>query len=119
MTNNPARGLVSDADRDAARVFVAHLHGRYDVEAAIVFGSRARGEARPDSDLDLAVVLRGARGNFVGTKRDMAGTAFDAMMETGILVQALPLWEGDLDHPERFPNPALIRAVARDGVRVA
>jgi predicted nucleotidyltransferase len=29
------------------------------LERAILFGSRARGEARPDSDWDVAVVLRG------------------------------------------------------------
>ena len=29
-----------------------------DVQAVIAFGSRARGEARPDSDLDLAVIVR-------------------------------------------------------------
>lgn len=29
-----------------------------DVRAVVVFGSRARGEARADSDLDLAVIVR-------------------------------------------------------------
>jgi predicted nucleotidyltransferase len=31
------------------------LQGRTDVRLAIVFGSRARGTARPDSDVDVAV----------------------------------------------------------------
>lgn len=31
------------------------------VQALVVFGSRARGEARPDSDLDLAVILKDAQ----------------------------------------------------------
>lgn len=31
------------------------------VQALVVFGSRARGEARPDSDLDLAVILQEAQ----------------------------------------------------------
>jgi predicted nucleotidyltransferase len=30
-----------------------------EVERLILFGSRARGEARPDSDLDLLVILQG------------------------------------------------------------
>ena len=33
----------------------AALEGRTDVELAILFGSRARGQAREDSDVDLAV----------------------------------------------------------------
>lgn len=31
-----------------------------EVERLVVFGSRARGEARPDSDLDLLVILQGS-----------------------------------------------------------
>ena len=79
---------------------------------------RARGDNGPDSDLDLAVVLGGRRGDFMGTRLDMAGTAFDAMLETGVLVQAFPLWDDDLAHPERFTNPALIRTIAKHGIRL-
>jgi predicted nucleotidyltransferase len=106
-------------DRAAARAFLRQLPNRYQVEQAILFGSRARGDHRPDSDLDLAVVLRGARGDFIDAKLDMAGIAFDVLLETGVLVQALPLWEDDLQHPEHFANPALIRAIAAEGIRLA
>ena len=37
---------------------LARLCAEPDVQAVIAFGSRARGEARPDSDLDLAVIVR-------------------------------------------------------------
>jgi predicted nucleotidyltransferase len=37
---------------------LARLCADADVQAVIAFGSRARGEARPDSDLDLAVIVR-------------------------------------------------------------
>ena len=83
-----------------------------------MFGSRARGDNKPDSDLDLAVVLNGQRGDFLDTKLDMAGIAFDVLMETGVLVQAFPVWEDDLAHPERFPNPGLIQNIAREGIRL-
>jgi hypothetical protein len=48
----------------------------------------------------------------------MAGLAFDVLMETGLLVQALPMWEGDLAHPERFANPDLIQTIAREAIRL-
>ena len=107
----------ADAHRVAA-AFLGKLSGTYDVAQATLFGSRARGDHRPDSDLDLAVVLNGDRQDFIDTKLDMAGIAFDVLMETGILVQPLPLWDGDLTHPERFTNPALIRSIAKDGIRL-
>jgi hypothetical protein len=28
------------------------------------------------------------------------------------------MWDGDLAHPERFPNPALIETIAREGIRL-
>jgi uncharacterized protein len=37
------------------------LAARPDVQALVVFGSRASGHARPDSDLDLLVISREAR----------------------------------------------------------
>ncbi|WP_254950220.1 nucleotidyltransferase family protein [Cyanobium sp. Cruz-8D1] len=36
---------------------MARLCADADVRAVLVFGSRARSEARPDSDLDLAVIV--------------------------------------------------------------
>ena len=105
--------------RAAACVFLRRLPEAYRVEQAILFGSRARGEHRPDSDLDLAIVLAGERSNFLDVKLAMAELAFDVLMETGILVQPFPLWDGDLMSPEQFVNPALIRNIAADGVRVA
>ncbi len=43
---------------------IKRLVERFDPDQIILFGSRARGTARPDSDVDLLVVLP-----FKGTKR--------------------------------------------------
>jgi predicted nucleotidyltransferase len=40
---------------------LARLCAEPDVQAVLAFGSRARGEARADSDLDLAVIVRRAQ----------------------------------------------------------
>jgi predicted nucleotidyltransferase len=117
MTTDVATRPAAD-DTRAASAFLEKLRTTYDVSELIMFGSRARGDNRPDSDLDLAVVLNGKRGDFIDTKIDMAGLAFDVLMETGILVQAFPMWEDDLTQPEQFPNPALIRTIAREGIRL-
>jgi len=117
MTTDLAISPAAGESR-AISAFFEKLRGSYDVSQMIMFGSRARGDNRPDSDLDLAVVLNGKRGNFIDTKLDMAGLAFDVLMETGVLVQAFPMWGDDLAHPEQFPNPALIRNIAREGIRL-
>ena len=107
-----------ETERAVAEAFLRRLPHGYQVEQAILFGSRARRDHHADSDLDLAVVLKGARRDFYDTKQLMADIAFDALMETGILVQAFPLWDGDLAHPERFINPAVIHRIAAEGIRL-
>jgi uncharacterized protein len=112
MTSDILLDSDMDTERAVAQAFLRQLPSGYEVERVILFGSRARGDHRPDSDLELAVVLKGRRRDFIDTKLDMAGVAFDAMMATGMLVQPLPLWDDDLIHPERFVNPALIQNIA-------
>ena len=70
----------------------------------------------PRKPTNLAVVLDGPKGDRTAAVRDMAGIAFDVMLETGILVEALPLWKDEMDHPERFSNPALIANIQREGL---
>jgi uncharacterized protein len=108
-----------DADTvHAMRAFMQRVEERYRVREAILYGSRARRTHRADSDADLAVILKGPRGDRKATALDMADIAFDVMLETGVRVEALPLWEEELDHPTRFSNPGLIQNILREGIRL-
>jgi predicted nucleotidyltransferase len=89
-------GTLADIDLDtakAAHAFIKMVASRYDLAGAILFGSRARSAHRTDSDADVAVLLRGRPGKFVATKLAMADLAYDVLLETGILIQPLPIWE--------------------------
>jgi predicted nucleotidyltransferase len=94
------------------------LEGKYPTIEGLVYGSRARGDHREDSDADIAVILKGERGDRSAAVIDMAGIAVDVLQETGILIQALPLWENEMNRPELFSNPALIENIKRDGLRL-
>jgi DNA invertase Pin-like site-specific DNA recombinase/predicted nucleotidyltransferase len=117
----PVRPALDAETERAARVFLKRLEGKYPIVDAILYGSRARGDHTSESDADIAVILKGERGerkDRTAASLDMAGLAFDVMMETGIMVQGLPLWETELARPETFTNPALIKNILREGVRL-
>ena len=114
-------GQLRHIDHDteeAVRRFLALIAGRYDMAGAIVFGSRARGTHRPDSDADVAVLLSGEHQRFLITKLAMADVAFDVLLETGINISPLPVWLDEWEHPENYSNPALLQNIAIEGVRL-
>ena len=109
---------IDPATERAARTFIAKISARYDFANAILFGSRARHTNRPDSDADIAVILQGRPGNFVITKLEMADIAYDTLLETGIRIQPLPIWEDEWNDPETYSNPLLLRNIDREGVHL-
>jgi DNA invertase Pin-like site-specific DNA recombinase/predicted nucleotidyltransferase len=113
-----AKPVMDSQTERAARSFMRRLDGRYSVREAILFGSRARRTHTPDSDADIAVVLNGAHGDRSAAVKDMAGIAFHVMMETGVMVEALPLWSDEIERPETYTNPALIKNILREGIHL-
>lgn len=100
----------------AARAFVSAIGKLFPITAAIVFGSRARGDHAANSDADLAVLLPGEHGSTVNTMLEMIDAAYAIELETGIVVSPLPIWQDQWDHPEQFSNPNLLRNIQREGV---
>jgi uncharacterized protein len=63
------------------------------LERVVLFGSRARGDAGPDSDYDVAIFLR----DFAGFGREAARIAAietDILLDTGAVINALPFKAG-------------------------
>lgn len=110
--------FLDPATAHATKSFIRRVEHSYSIEQVILFGSRARQMAQSDSDADLAIVLPGQVGKRVQMTIEMAEIAFDIFLDTGILIQALPLWHNEFEHPEQFSNPALIDNIRREGVRL-
>ncbi len=105
-----------DPDTEGAiRNFLARIPGDLQIERAVLYGSRARGDNRPDSDADLAIIVSGCDDVWQLTWM-FGGLAFDVYMETDILIQPVVISLSDWLHPERFMRPSFLRNVAREGI---
>ncbi len=118
MTSAMSKVSIGRDTEIAVRRFVARIADRYPVVGTIVYGSRARGTHRPDSDADVAVILSGEHQRFLTTKLAMADVAFDVLLETGIIISPLPVWLDEWEHPENYSNPSLLRNIAKEGIRL-
>ena len=62
-------------------------------ERVVLFGSRARGEAKPDSDYDVAVFIKEA-GTFTDESTRLAAVSTDILLDTGAVISATPFPAG-------------------------
>lgn len=107
--------LISDIAR-AMEAFMKRIKDNYEIHNALIYGSHARGTQNNQSDVDIAIVLQGEHGDRVAIALEMADIAFDILLETGVLIEAFPLWQDEMEHPTRFCNPLLIQNIKREGL---
>src|SRR5258708_36875710 len=104
----PIKPVLDAETEHAARAFMQRLEGRYPVREGILFGSRARHTHSPDSDADIAVVLKGQHGDRTAAALDMAGLALPRLSETRGFVGGSPPCGDGLKKPEQINQPPLI-----------
>ena len=80
------------------------------IERVVLFGSRARGDARADSDYDVAVFLRELTDRFAEMDR-LADLGTDILDETGAFVHAMPYRAGSYDE-----RTSLMREIRYEGI---
>jgi predicted nucleotidyltransferase len=107
---------LDPATADAMRAFEGKVSVRSDFVGLILFGSRARNTHHADSDADVVVLLRGSPGKFIATKLAMDDLAYDVLLDTGIRIQPLPIWESEWNQPENYSNPWLLKTIANEGI---
>ena len=75
----------------AVRTVVETVRARYDVVTALLYGSRARGDHRPDSDADVAIVINHYDGSLGAFAADFGALTAEALIETGVRVSPMPI----------------------------
>ena len=92
------------------------------IRRIILFGSKARGDAGPESDLDVLVVLSNggkSRDGFYplgltdSTWREIVGMTFDLLMEYGVDISPTVISEDEFDE-----QPPLVRSIVNEGVEL-
>ena len=81
----------------------------------VLFGSRARGDQHPDSDVDLAVILADDDWNFWVEKLAVADLSYEALVDGDIEVHGWPLSLAAWRSPDEHRQRRLIEAIKRDG----
>ena len=107
MTEKP----LNDPVLTRFRAAVTEIYGDR-VERVVLFGSRARGDAKPDSDYDIAVFLRGMTDQRAEMNR-LADLATEILYDGGPFIHAMPYRAGSYAD-ERMPLMHEIRAEGID-----
>ena len=80
----PSRfNCLADKEQQVVSAFVDKLRQQFDDQlvSVILFGSRARGEAKPDSDMDILIVMSGIGPEI---RREVRYLAVEIWLEHGI-----------------------------------
>lgn len=101
--------FVVSIDDEKLKEIVRRLVQALDPDRIVMFGSRARGDSKPDSDLDLLIVKDSAEPRH---RRTIPG--YYALAGLGIPIDILWRTAAEIAEWERVPNHVTTRAI-REG----
>lgn len=105
--------------RQSIDLFLERVRSRYPIAEAWLYGSRARGDARDDSDVDLALVIEGEMtrpASSIGA--EMGGDTIEVLNVTGRYVSPLPIALVHWRSPTTHSNPFLLANIRREGIAI-
>ena len=122
---NPHLNDLDTLTQEAVRLFLSHLDvaSLPPMSRALLYGSRARGDHRDDSDVDIVLVFAGAKPDYdkqsevcnaMASAQYQANTALQSKAE----VTSFAYWQDDFDEPDKRFNPEFFHNVLADGIDV-
>ena len=105
--------MLTETDRRIVREFQRRLADIVPILDLRVFGSRARGDAVPDSDLDVFVELEACSPEL---RRRISEIAWEVGFEMDRIISTLVTTRAELEYGAMGANP-LVMNVEREGVR--
>ena len=108
-------------ERKALDAYVAAVRAHFGprLHDILVFGSRARGDNRADSDVDLAIIFQDADWDYWIRKFELLDLSWEAFCEANLDIEPWPIAKEVWDQPDSHRNPRFIRAVQKDAISVA
>jgi predicted nucleotidyltransferase len=105
---------ISDREENALRAYAELLERRFGPRLleVLFFGSKARDEAGPDSDIDIAVILQQPTAQDLSEAR---GLAFDLWLAYGVLISVRAMSQQGWDKLGNL-HSLFYRNVKRDGI---
>ena len=100
----------------ALQQFAADVRRRYGarVRGLYLFGSRARGDHKADSDIDVAVVLDAADLDLRQEKWVLVDLAFEPSFDLGLHISPWPFAHSEWENAERPSARPLLRNARRE-----
>jgi len=105
--------MLREIDRRIAREFRRRVMAVAPVLDLLVFGSRARGDAAPDSDLDVFIELEEASPKL---RQRISEIAWEVGFEGDRVISTVVTTRDDLERGAMGANP-LILNIRREGIR--
>ena len=122
----PQLNELDPLTQEAVRLFLSRLDAASlpPVSRVFLYGSRARGDHRHDSDVDIVLVFTGARPDYdklAEVCRDLEVVQWNAyadLKKPRVEITSFAYWQDEFDEPDKRFNPDFFRNVLADGIEV-